>query len=150
MYPPEVPAFGVTDFWSTNSSPASKAGSADACDGPITLEPPSGGTVLRVVEFPPDRDYIGKWDPYAALVGMDDSGASALATSDPPHEAMHKTCSANYAFVLSGEIVAVSDTCEQAMRSGDVLAQRGTYHAWSNRTDTPAIVGFVLFDAQPI
>lgn len=150
MHLPGVPAFGVTDIWKTESSPASNAGSADACDGPITLEPPSSGTVFRVVEFPPDRDYIGKWDPHAGFAGMGDSGADALATSDAPHEAMHKTRSVDYAFVLSGEIVAVLDKCEVAMRAGDVLVQRGTNHAWSNRTDAPAVVGFVLIDAMPI
>ncbi|MGX7006104.1 cupin domain-containing protein [Caballeronia sp. KNU42] len=150
MHLPGVPTFGVTDIWKTKSSPASNAGCADACDGPIVLEPPTSGTVFRVVEFPPDRDYVGKWDAHAGFSGMGDSGAGALATRDAPHEAMHKTRSVDYAFVLSGEIVAVLDTCEVVMQPGDVLVQRGTNHAWSNRTDTPATVGFVLIDATPI
>ena len=30
------------------------------------------------------------------------------------------------------------------------LMQRGTNHAWSNRTDEPAYLAFVLIDAEPV
>jgi quercetin dioxygenase-like cupin family protein len=36
------------------------------------------------------------------------------------------------------------------LKAGDVLIQRGTNHAWSNRTDEPAHVAFVLIDADPV
>jgi hypothetical protein len=34
------------------------------------------------------------------------------------------------------------------LQAGDVLVQRGTNHAWSNRTDTLAVVAFVLIGAE--
>ena len=34
------------------------------------------------------------------------------------------------------------------MRPGDVLIQRGTYHAWSNRSGCR--MAFVLIDAEPL
>ena len=54
------------------------------------------------------------------------------------------------AIVLSGEIFAMMDDGEVLLRAGDVLVQRGTNHAWSNRTDENAVVAFVLIDAEPI
>src|SRR6266850_2466986 len=33
---------------------------------------------------------------------------------------------------------------------GSVLRQRGTNHAWSNRTDQPATLAFVLIGAEPL
>ena len=39
---------------------------------------------------------------------------------------------------------------EVLLMAGDVLVQRGTNHAWSNRTDEPAVVAFVLIDAAPL
>jgi hypothetical protein len=36
------------------------------------------------------------------------------------------------------------------LKAGDVLVQRGTNHAWSNRTDATAVVAFVLIDAAPV
>jgi hypothetical protein len=35
------------------------------------------------------------------------------------------------------------------MHAGDVLIQRGTNHAWSNRSKAPCLVAFILIDAKP-
>ena len=63
---------------------------------------------------------------------------------------MHRTASVDYAFVISGEIWAVLDRDEVLMHAGDVLIQRGTNHSWSNRSDRPCLMGFVLVSAQPL
>jgi len=34
------------------------------------------------------------------------------------------------------------------LRAGDVCIQRGTNHAWSNRSDAPCLVAFVLLDGD--
>ena len=47
------------------------------------------------------------------------------------------------------DYAAVLDAAETLMRCGDVLVQRGTNHAWSNRSTKPCLVGFVLLDAEP-
>ena len=81
---------------------------------------------------------------------MGKSGAHAIDASAARHEAMHRTASVDYAFVIEGEIWAVLDADETLMTAGDFLIQRGTNHAWSNRSDRPALVGFVLIDAKPL
>jgi uncharacterized cupin superfamily protein len=48
--------------------------------------------------------------------------------------------------VLEGEIYAVMEEEETLMRAGDVLIQRGTNHAWANRSDKTARIAFVLID----
>ncbi len=145
-----VANFGITDLWKTGQSPASNAGSADACSGKISLAPPPSGSVFRIVQFPPDKEYVGKWKPEAAFASMGDSGTQAIAANTTRHEAMHRTSSVDYAFVMEGEIWAVMDEGEVKMKAGDVLVQRGTSHAWSNRSDAPCMVGFVLIDALPL
>jgi quercetin dioxygenase-like cupin family protein len=52
--------------------------------------------------------------------------------------------------VLSGEIWALMDNGETKMKAGDILVQRGTNHAWSNRSNKPCLVAFVLIDAKPL
>ena len=42
------------------------------------------------------------------------------------------------------------DEGELLLKAGDVLIQRGTNHAWSNRTEQPCCVAFVLIDAEPV
>jgi len=145
-----VDTFGVTDLWKTQTAPADNESDEDPCQGAIVLAPPPGGTVFRVVEFPPDKEYVGKWKREEAFASMGESGAHAVDQSTARHEGMHKTSSVDYAFVFEGEIWAVLDQTETLMRAGDVLIQRGTNHAWSNRSDAPCIMGFVLVDAKPI
>jgi hypothetical protein len=42
------------------------------------------------------------------------------------------------------------DEGEIKMTVGDVLIQRGTNHAWANRSNAPCVVAFVLIDAKPL
>jgi hypothetical protein len=146
-----VDNFGVTDLWKTHSAPADNTGAEDACGRPIMLAPPPHGSVFRVVQFPPDKEYMETWRPEDAFSNLGDSGSQAVDRSGKAqHAGMHRTASVDYAFVLEGEIWAIMDTGEVCLRQGDVLIQRGTNHAWSNRSSAPAFVGFVLIDANPV
>lgn len=40
------------------------------------------------------------------------------------------------------------DEDETVLRAGDVLIQRGTNHAWANRSSEMARIAFVLIDGQ--
>ena len=122
-----LPNFAVTELWKTIEAPVDlRNGYADPAAGATSLAPPPRGTVFRVVEFPPDADWVSD------------------ITAVP---AMHRTSSLDYAYVIDGEIVAVLDQSEALMRAGDVLIQRGTNHAWVNRSTKACKVLFVLIDA---
>ena len=143
----DSPAFGLTDLWVTHDAPADNAGVADPAARKIVLEPPPRGSIFRVVEFPPDAQLAGKFDARA----FDSIGARhAHDRESTRHPGMHRTRTVDYAIVLSGEIWAVMDVGETLMRAGDCLIQRGTNHAWSNRSDKPCLVAFVLIDAKPL
>jgi mannose-6-phosphate isomerase-like protein (cupin superfamily) len=128
--------------------PAGNQGNEDAGDTKFTLEPAPGGTKLRVVEYPPDAVRFARGGDAGTTREM--RGGADVATDTARHPGMHKTASLDYAIVLSGEIYAVLDQGETLMRTGDVLIQRGTSHAWSNRTDEPTRVAFVLVGAEPL
>jgi len=139
--------FGLTNLWVTDRSPASNAGSADAAARPVVLEPPANGTIFRVVEFPPEKGG-GPFDRDAAFAAM---GADHAMDRDASrHPGMHKTSTVDYAIVLSGEIYALMDEGETLMKAGDTLVQRGTNHAWSNRSAAPCLVAFILVNAKPV
>ncbi|KAA9160708.1 cupin domain-containing protein [Amycolatopsis acidicola] len=125
-----TPAYVVTNLWRTDESPADNhAPLADpyATDEPLSVGPTRNGSVFRVLELPPDKDW--RFD-------ADGTEVKPLA--------FHTTDSIDYAIVLSGEIWAVLDATEVKMTAGDVLVQRGTAHAWSNRSDSPCVLAFVL------
>jgi mannose-6-phosphate isomerase-like protein (cupin superfamily) len=150
MILPGTDNFGVTDLWKTFRTPADASGNGDAAQGPISLAPPRAGSVFRVVEFPPDQDYVGKWRRDTAFGSMGESGSTAIVAGSTRHEGMHRTASVDYAIVIKGKIWAVLDTGEVEMGPGDTLIQRGTNHSWSNRSDEPCLMAFVLIDADPV
>ena len=65
---------------------------------------------------------------------------------NPRHPMMHRTETIDYAIVLEGEITMLLDDSEVVLKAGDVLVQRGTNHAWSNRGTIPAKIAFILID----
>ena len=67
---------------------------------------------------------------------------------DQRHPGMHVTESVDYAVILEGKLTAILDKEETVMRTGDVLIQSGTNHAWSNRSNKMARVLFVLIDGR--
>ena len=141
----------VMELWETNSTPAANRGNDDAIARGFRLQPPKNGSVFRVIEYPPDKQRVAALA--AELAGPDD-GSGRVAAADKSrsarHPGFHKTSSVDYAIVLSGEIYALMDEGEVLLKAGDVLIQRGTNHAWSNRTDEPCTVAFVLIDAEPV
>jgi hypothetical protein len=144
----DEPAFGMTDLWVTTTAPADNRGAGDPAARRIVLEPPPRGTIFRVVEFPPDAQVAGKFDRHAAFAAI--GAKDALDPDGSRHPGMHKTHSVDYAIVLQGEIWALMDVGETLLRAGDVLVQRGTNHAWSNRAAQPCLVAFILVDATPL
>jgi uncharacterized cupin superfamily protein len=53
---------------------------------------------------------------------------------------MQKTGALDFCIVMEGEVILVLDTEEVVLRQGDVVIQRGTNHAWNNRSGRPAVV----------
>ena len=142
-----MPGVALTDLWRTTGSPASNSGNKDAATGRIKLEPPANGTILRIVEFPPDTAWRKSADAKKAFASIGASGA-------PDHESgdamMHATATVDYIIVLKGEIYALLDKGETLLKAGDILVQRGTNHSWSVRTKEPAVVAAVLIGAKPV
>jgi quercetin dioxygenase-like cupin family protein len=100
--------------------------------------------VLRIVDFP--SQHAGRPDPQE----LARRGARVTPERSAKDPGFHVTDTVDYAVCLEGEIWAVLDEQETLMRPGDVLIQRGTYHAWSNRSDRPCRMLFVLIDAEPL
>jgi quercetin dioxygenase-like cupin family protein len=95
---------------------------------------------------------------------IEDMGARKLGTAPPPngtrftvndippgHKArMHRTETIDYAIVLAGEIDMDLDDSTTKLKAGDVVIQRGTNHAWVNRSAAPARIAFILIDGKPL
>jgi quercetin dioxygenase-like cupin family protein len=73
-------------------------------------------------------------------------GAADNIVDDARHPFMHRTDSVDYAIILTGEIYMLLDDEDVLLKAGDVVIQRGTNHAWSNRGTETCIIAFVLVD----
>ncbi len=95
------------------------------------IPPPPEGYTYVITTFPPDSS----WDFAAGYAkALAEAGAADSANeNDPP--GMHKTDSIDIVTIIDGEIWALVETGETLMKQGDTLVQRGTKHAWNNRSD---------------
>jgi mannose-6-phosphate isomerase-like protein (cupin superfamily) len=133
-------------LWVTGQTPADLSGSKDRAAIEIGIMPPRGGSVFRMVDFPPETEEMRKLDPHTLHASLDD-GAPKRGLP-PRHPAMHRTRTVDYAIVMSGEIDMLLDDSEIHLKAGDVLVQQGTNHAWVNRGSEPCRIAFVLIDAK--
>lgn len=114
-----------TLLWCTDDAPATMPVGRDAEDmgmRRLGTYPPERGTRFMIAEYPP---------------------------GNVPRR--HRTETVDYVVVLSGRIEMELDDGESvALEAGDVLVQRGTYHAWRNPGPEVCRMVFVLVDAVPL
>ena len=113
-----------TLIWSTDRTPADIAVGEEVEDlgaRIIGTAPPANGTRFAVIDFPPGNQ-----------------------------PRMHRTETIDYVIVMEGEIEMDMDDSSVKLKAGDIMIQRGTHHAWMNRSDKRARLAFVLVDAKPL
>ncbi|MBL8380648.1 MAG: cupin domain-containing protein [Burkholderiales bacterium] len=142
-----IPGLALTDLWESRQAPDSNAGDRDNAARPVRLEPPKGGSILRIVEFPPDSAWRSTVDAKTSFESIGAGHAKDAGHADPM---MHTTATVDYIIVLKGEIHAVMETGETLLKAGDILIQRGTNHSWSVRGNEPCIIAAVLISAKPL
>ena len=113
-----------TLMWITDKNPAD-IGTGETIEDMgariVGTPPPPNGTRFCVIDFPPGN-----------------------------HPHMHRTETIDYVIVIDGEIEMDMDDSTVKRKAGDIMVQRGTNHAWANRSGKNARVAFVLVDGQPL
>ncbi|MGO8910922.1 MAG: cupin domain-containing protein [Bradyrhizobium sp.] len=145
-----IPGTIFHEVWSTAATPVSIDNGPDPTIGPLRLPPPTNGTRIRFVDIPPDtEDFLkrGASRMKDAFSQVGDVHASTVRP-DSPHPLMHRTETVDYGIVIFGEITLVLDQGEANLKAGDVVIQRGTNHAWANRSGRPCRMLFMLVDGQ--
>ena len=137
----------VLNLWITSETPVDLAGAEDRAERNVGVPPPAQGTIFRVVDFPPHskRAQVSHSEHQNTLMGM---GIDPATQGYARHPNTHRTKSIDYAIVLDGEIDMLMDDSEVHLKSGDVLVQLDTNHAWVNNSGKSCRVAFVLIDAN--
>ncbi len=115
------------EIWNTTTTPATiTAQEPEPTDGPLVTPPAPNGSKIRFNDFHPGH--------------IDNLPVRA----DGRHKMMHRTKSIDYGIILEGEIWMILDDSEVLLKQGDVVIQRGTDHAWENRSDRTCRMAFIL------
>lgn len=145
-----IPGTIFHEVWNTQGSTPIIDNGDDAAAGPIVLPPPVNGTRIRFVDIPPDtEDFLkeGAAKMHDAFSEIGDSKASTVAEASP-HPLMHRTESIDYGIVMEGELTLVLETGDVDLKPGSVVIQRGTNHAWANRSGKLCRMLFILVDGK--
>jgi naringenin degradation protein FdeH len=107
------------EVWSTDRTPVPIAASeSDPTDRPVRVPPPADGVLVRFTEMEPGAE-----------------------------SPMHRTETVDVGVVLEGETwLLLDDGSQTRVGVGDAVVQRGTNHAWANRSDRPVRMLFVQID----
>jgi quercetin dioxygenase-like cupin family protein len=108
------------EVWITDRTPVEIAATEpEPTDRPVRTQPPADGVLVRFTEMAPGAE-----------------------------SPMHRTETVDVGVVLEGETwLLLDDGSETRVGPGDAVVQRGTNHAWANRSDGPVRMVFVLIDA---
>jgi hypothetical protein len=133
----------LTYIWRGMCGPAALDEVAETVHGGLTINPPAHGAVFRVIEIAPDQDAPNDHAAFFRAVSGEDTQTAGHST----HPGMHKTPTIDFLVVLRGEVWLLLECGETRLRTGDCLVQRGTIHAWINRTNESCQCAIVMLDA---
>ncbi|MBS0654452.1 MAG: cupin domain-containing protein [Verrucomicrobia bacterium] len=131
------------NIWATSKTAPALEDTGDPTLSGIPFLPSKNGTILRICDIPPDSRYIHRLDEIL-LNNQKISAEQKLMK----HPLMHKVDCLIYAVVLEGEVTLILDKDQTKLKSGDVIVDCGSNHAWSNHTDHVCRILFVLLDAH--
>ena len=112
------------EIWSTSEAVPTLTSTPESepNERPFTIMPPTGH-LLRIIDiYPPSQ-----------------GGHRTV---------MHRTKTMDYVVVIEGEIVLVLDDSEVVLKQSEAVVQRGTNHAWENRSDAVTRMAFFHIDAE--
>ena len=150
VQPDTVLGIDLFHIWGTADGPA-VVGARD--DGSVTVSSPffpgTGGTRMIVLRFLPESAPGADEDPEVAAADAERVAPGLVAAFEPDAPGMHTTDTIDYGICVDGEIyLELDDGAEVLITAGTCVVQRGTRHAWHNRSDRPCTIVGVIIGAE--
>ena len=143
-----APGLVFREIWETRATPAPIApNEPEPTAHALSLAPPKNGVRIRIVEIPPEGPGV-RDSRAAAKAVFEKIGAPQALDDNAAHPFMHRTETVDFGIVLDGEITLIVDRGETVVKAGDIVVQRGTNHAWANRSGRVCKIAFVLIDGK--
>ena len=115
--------------------------------------PGPGGTMFRLISYPPRRPEGWKPPPGVTF----ESGLREMSEKVPgmgdhferDAQGMHTSDTIDYGIVIRGEMTLELDDGQTVhLRQGDCVVQNGTRHRWRNPLLEPCLMAFVSFGGK--
>ena len=137
-------------LWGTDEVPVDNDITGDRAEKITTREPAYGGMLCRALEIPPDKEDTEAHKQALRELNLRVSQKHVPTEEEMArHPSMHRTDTLDCITCVTGEIWCVTDVDEFKMLPGDTVIIRGTNHAWSNRSDKPALLVGSMISALP-
>ena len=124
VHPLGRPGMSLGDVWATSDyPPVITADEPDPVRETLDFTIKQTGTRFRILESTPGDGSDEPW--------------------------MHRTQTIDYAYVIEGEMcLLLDDGVEVVLTEGDTVVQRGTNHAWVNRSGKKCRMIFIMMGAE--
>ena len=141
--------FKFYNLWATDAMPVILDGNDPIHNKHVSTSPVKNGSMFRIVNYPPEQVLLDKINKMTKQELTDFENKIGIKLSfDSKHPLMHTTKSIDFGIVLTGEIYLVLDKEEILLKPTDTVIQKGTSHAWSNRSNQDCLMAYVLLDAD--
>ena len=129
-----IPGLVISDVWTTDTMPVDLSKEVHI-ENSLFPKTPKNGSYFRYVHIPPDSEIEKHFNV-------------PEKKPNEPHALMHQTKTLDYIIIMAGEIYLIMEEGETLLKAGDIVIQRATNHAWSNRSNRPCIQLAILLDAD--
>ena len=138
-------------LWATTELPIDNSIKGDRGADVTIREPTENGMIFRALEIPPDMpdkaEHIKLMKDLNQTVKQKYTPTDRDLARDPT---MHRTDTLDCGVLVRGEIYLVTDTDEVLLEPGDTYVIEGVNHAWSNRSNTPALIVATMMHSNPV
>ncbi len=99
-------------------------------------------------DFPPDSVMQNPIDGVQAYEELGAALPGLIESFEPDNPGMHTTATIDYGIILEGEMWLELDNGQSRLvKTGDIVIQNGTRHAWRNKSEQIARAVFVMIGA---
>ena len=142
------PGLTFYELYMTEGVPRLTGLEPDPMLGGTKAFPGPGGTMFRLISYPPKRPE--GWKPPAGVTF--ESGLKEMTEKVPgmgdhferDAPGFHTTDTIDYGIVVRGEMTLELDDGEKVhLRQGDCVVQNGTRHRWRNPLPEPCLMAFI-------
>ncbi|MHA6792062.1 cupin domain-containing protein [Pseudonocardia bannensis] len=150
--PGPVLGLDIYNIWGTDDGIPFVGAGDNPATVPYPFFPGPGGTRFVVVRFPPEsaeQEEPDGADPEEIAADAERRQPGLIGVFEPDTPGMHTTDSIDYGICVDGEIyLELDDGAEVHVTPGTCVVQRGTRHAWRNRSDRHCTMVYVLVGAD--